>query len=391
MKICIAGKNNIAVDSLKFVLKHFNKDQVCVVVNKTENFKNNSQQSLGFFANLLGVKILNIDEVKLLKDIFFFSLEFDQIIVPDDFNSKNLFNIHFSLLPKYKGMYTSLFPILNGDNTSGVTLHEIDRGIDTGDIIDQVEFEISGFSCRELYFEYMNIGYKVFTNNFIKIISEDYSRSIQSSFNSSYFGKKSFNFNDTKINFHQTSFQIHNYCRALTFREYQLPRFKNWDIRKSFISNQKSNTKPGSIIFENETKFLVSTIDFDIELYKDYLSQLFECCKLDNFNKANEIISLIPDLNETSNNGWTPLMVACYHGSINITKLLIENGADFKKMNYNKTSLIMYAKDAFLRDRNIDLIQYLLKCGLKLDHKDIYGKSVIDYLDEDQKKHFNFL
>jgi methionyl-tRNA formyltransferase len=390
MKICIAGKNNVAVDSLLFVLKHYNTDEVCVVVNKTENYKNNFQKSLGFFANFLGVKILSIDEVKKLKNIYFFSLEFDQIILPDSFLTDKLFNIHFSLLPKYKGMYTSLFPILNGEKTSGVTLHKIDRGIDTGDIIDQVEFDISEFNCRDLYFKYMQIGYDIFCSNFFKIINNTFSVREQSPFQSSYYSKKSFNYRETKIDFNQTAFQINNYIRALTFREFQLPMFNNWEIRKSCILNQKSKKKPGSIILENETKFIISTIDYDIELYKDYLSNLFECSKTDDINTAIKIIPLIHDLNESDENAWTPLIVSCFYGSINITKLLIGLGVDFKKTNHNITNLIMYAKEAFLLNHNPDLIKYLLKCGLKLDQKDIFGKSVIDYLNEEQKLIFNF-
>ena len=39
-------------------------------------------------------------------------------------------------------MYTSCLPILFNEKESGVTLHKIDRGIDTGDIIDQITFPI---------------------------------------------------------------------------------------------------------------------------------------------------------------------------------------------------------------------------------------------------------
>ena len=58
-----------------------------------------------------------------------------EIIKTKNFKSNKLFNLHFSLLPSYKGMHTSAFPILNGEKYSGVTIHKIDNGIDTGDII----------------------------------------------------------------------------------------------------------------------------------------------------------------------------------------------------------------------------------------------------------------
>ena len=69
-------------------------------------------------------------------------IEFDQIIKPTEFRSNRLFNIHFSYLPEFKGMYTSAIPILQGSTHTGVTLHGIDQGIDTGPIIAQEKFEI---------------------------------------------------------------------------------------------------------------------------------------------------------------------------------------------------------------------------------------------------------
>jgi methionyl-tRNA formyltransferase/RimJ/RimL family protein N-acetyltransferase len=47
-------------------------------------------------------------------------------------------NVHCALLPKNRGCNPIQWAILKGDNTVGVTLHEIDNGIDTGSIIDQL-------------------------------------------------------------------------------------------------------------------------------------------------------------------------------------------------------------------------------------------------------------
>ncbi len=57
MKLCIAGKNNIAVDCLHYSLSFISKKDICVVLNKTDSLKNTWQKSLGFHAQLLGIKI----------------------------------------------------------------------------------------------------------------------------------------------------------------------------------------------------------------------------------------------------------------------------------------------------------------------------------------------
>lgn len=51
-------------------------------------------------------------------------------------------NIHYSLLPKRRGGAPLFWAIYDGLEKSGITLHYVDEGIDSGDIIGQVEFEI---------------------------------------------------------------------------------------------------------------------------------------------------------------------------------------------------------------------------------------------------------
>jgi methionyl-tRNA formyltransferase len=52
-------------------------------------------------------------------------------------------NLHPSLLPKYRGRAPLNWAILKGETRLGLTAHWVDQGMDTGDIIAQVEFELS--------------------------------------------------------------------------------------------------------------------------------------------------------------------------------------------------------------------------------------------------------
>ncbi|MDR2351401.1 MAG: methionyl-tRNA formyltransferase [Endomicrobium sp.] len=47
------------------------------------------------------------------------------------------FNIHFSLLPKYRGAAPVQYALLNGETETGVTSFYIKKGLDTGDILIQ--------------------------------------------------------------------------------------------------------------------------------------------------------------------------------------------------------------------------------------------------------------
>ena len=51
-------------------------------------------------------------------------------------------NVHFSLLPKYRGAAPVNWAIVNGESVTGVTTMRMDIGLDTGDILLQREAEI---------------------------------------------------------------------------------------------------------------------------------------------------------------------------------------------------------------------------------------------------------
>jgi len=54
-------------------------------------------------------------------------------------------NVHGSLLPKYAGARTLSWAIEYGERESGVTVHRVDEGMDTGPILLQTSFPLSPF------------------------------------------------------------------------------------------------------------------------------------------------------------------------------------------------------------------------------------------------------
>ncbi len=52
-------------------------------------------------------------------------------------------NIHASLLPKYRGAGPIQWAIINGEKITGVTIMQMDKGLDTGDMLFQSEVEIA--------------------------------------------------------------------------------------------------------------------------------------------------------------------------------------------------------------------------------------------------------
>ncbi len=70
--------------------------------------------------------------------VYYWNYRFPEAIV----NEYNIYNLHPSLLPKYRGPYPVLFQLLNNEHILGLTLHKMDSHFDTGDIYLQEQFSI---------------------------------------------------------------------------------------------------------------------------------------------------------------------------------------------------------------------------------------------------------
>lgn len=78
-----------------------------------------------------------------------------------DWLEKNSFpkvNVHPSLLPLHRGSYPIFWSALLGSKW-GVTLHEIEEGVDNGPILKQVELDYDeSSSFRDLYYNYRSVS-----------------------------------------------------------------------------------------------------------------------------------------------------------------------------------------------------------------------------------------
>ena len=381
--ICLAGKNEIATFGLNLLLKHISKKNIHVLCNSSDIGIDTWRPSLLKAAKDNKIKIISLEDCYKIKNLIFLSLEYDKIIVPSKFSDAKMFNIHFSKLPSYRGMFTSALPLLNDETESGVTLHEIDAGIDTGNIVDQVNFSISDLdTSRDLYNKYLLHSKKILKKNLEKILKGKTKSIPQSQVGSSYYSKNSIDYNNLKINLIATASQIRNQIRAYTFAEYQLPRIHDYFVNSAKVSEKKSTEKPGSILSINLKKFDISTKDYDLTIFRDKVYELFEAAKTNNLNLAQECIKCGVNVNIRNGNGWTSTIVAAFNGSKDVLSLLIKNGADLNLSSYKGTTPLMYAMSCYEKNNDRSTFDLLLKSGAKLDLVDLHFKSIIDYVKE---------
>jgi len=268
-KICIAGKNLIAIKGLEYIVEYgIHKEDIVCLTNQNDQGIDSWQPSFKKYCLENEFQLGSLQEIYNEENLLFFSLEFDKIIKTEKFKSNKLYNIHFSLLPKYRGMYTSAMPLLNGEKISGVTLHVIDDGIDTGDIISQKEFDINSLkNAYQLYLEYLKYGEIIFKENFDNVYKGEYKSIAQSMADATYYSKSAIDFKNINIDFNQTAFQVFNQLRAFSFEPFQLPVIAEKRIIDFEVTGFKCFEKPGKILEMNQNSFLISTIDYAVRLY----------------------------------------------------------------------------------------------------------------------------
>ena len=84
----------------------------------------------------------------------------------------NSINLHFSLLPKYRGASPVHWAILNGEEKTGVTIFELNENMDEGDILTKQEVEIlPGEYAHELETRLAEIGAKLLCQTIERIDS----------------------------------------------------------------------------------------------------------------------------------------------------------------------------------------------------------------------------
>lgn len=379
-KICLAGKNEIAVYGLNLLLEHVDKENLCVLGNATDDGFDTWQPSLLKAAIENEVVVTTLDKCYWIDGLIFLSLEFDKLISPNKFVNATLYNIHFSNLPSYKGMYTSAMPLLKGEKVSGVTLHYIDSGIDTGDIIDQLQFPIDDSdTARHLYDKYLINSKKLFKKNVFKLLAGEVVSHPQSAKRSTYFSKKEIDYKNLEINLRCTAEQIKNQIRAFTFPEYQVPKVLGFYVNSAEISSVKSIEKPGTLIQSTHDAITIATVDYDLTLYRDMDYELLDAAATNAVSKALACIKNGANIDYRNGKGWTPLIIASFNGSIDVLNLLLTEDVDVNKTNYKGTSPLMYAMKQYEKTGQRLAFDLLIKNGANLNLRDIRGLTIKDY------------
>lgn len=162
-RVVLAGNNAAAVDVLDLLLEVLSKEAVMALAPPGTP-RAAWQQSLSDAAAARGVECLTPTDVNdeatvtrlrahaptLLLSVYYTQLFRSELMASVD---GPLLNFHPSLLPRHRGHAPLIWAIVEGDAVTGLSVHEIDAGVDTGPLLYQRSIPIhrldTGFDLHQ--------------------------------------------------------------------------------------------------------------------------------------------------------------------------------------------------------------------------------------------------
>ncbi|MTC40180.1 bifunctional UDP-4-amino-4-deoxy-L-arabinose formyltransferase/UDP-glucuronic acid oxidase ArnA [Providencia alcalifaciens] len=128
---------------------------------------------------------------------------------------KGAFNLHGSLLPKYRGRAPTNWALLNGESETGVTLHKMVAKADAGDIVAQEKVAITDTDTALTLHAKVREAAEVLLDKTLPLIEAgSYKTTAQDESQASYFGRRSAD--DGQIDWNRSAKEINCLIRAVT-------------------------------------------------------------------------------------------------------------------------------------------------------------------------------
>lgn len=166
MKVVFMGTPDFAVDALQAIIEAGH--EVTAVVTQPDKPKGRGKEMQATPVKTCAlehhipvfqpVKVKEPEAVEILRSYeadIFVVVAFGQILSEEilQMPKYGCVNIHASLLPKYRGAGPIQWAIIDGEKETGITIQQMDKGVDTGDILFQCVVPIDAKETGESLFE----------------------------------------------------------------------------------------------------------------------------------------------------------------------------------------------------------------------------------------------
>ena len=277
MRWILAGKNTAASRALALLAER--GDEVWAIGTAGDNGRDGWQRSFRGTARRLG---LRFDQPRRINAPAFverlaeydadrlISIQYDQILRESLFGAVRFpcLNLHFSLLPRHRGVNPVAWAILSGDAEAGVTLHHMVPDIDAGHVIDERRVAIDpGGTARELYDALSAACFELFRDS-VPFSSALLDRRVpQDPALASYHRADDLDFGCHRADWSRPAADLHAWLRAMIFPPFQYPETACGGERMRIervapkLGPVPNGAEPGRIVARVEQGIEVAAVD----------------------------------------------------------------------------------------------------------------------------------
>jgi len=264
MRCLIFAYSQLGYDCLRYIIEDTPHTIAAVVThehNPSEHIWFNSPKDLAIQHGIdvitpLTLKDKNIqNQINAYQADVIFSFYYRNMIPEAILDNPPLgaYNMHGSLLPKYRGRCPVNWAIIHGEIETGVTLHYMLKAADAGDIVDQEATLIAADDTAGTVMHRMNsLAVTVLKRSLPLISAQVAPRKAQDVTQATYFGGRSAR--ESEIDWSHTATDINNLVRALQPSPQYPPAFGTIDgmarniMKSRVMDSSKQPYKPGTVI-----------------------------------------------------------------------------------------------------------------------------------------------
>lgn len=211
----------------------------------------------------------DFDFIKELNPDMIITCAYGQILSEDILSIPRFgcFNLHGSLLPKYRGGAPIHYALINGDKETGITLMYMDKGMDSGDIIEKESISImDDDNIESLANKLSLLASNMIIKNLPSLINQTNRREKQDEDMVTF--SPVITRNDEHLNFNDSAVNVFNYYRALS--PSPLPNFILDGIEYKIAECRVVSAvgKPSTIVEVNKDSIVIMCRDNGIKITK---------------------------------------------------------------------------------------------------------------------------
>ena len=195
-------------------------------------------------------------------------------------------NIHYALLPRYRGMHAIVWSILNGEQYIGYTIHKTSHLLDQGPIIFQEAIEIGNMTSWECMLKVDSIIEDKISDIVLNYVNSKYELISQNEDDAIYVAPR--NFEDCKINWNEWTIEFFSRALKALVPPYPRPYFSYKNTIISIVSAEFKKINHieinGRIVYIDDNFVWIKIIDGYLKL-KDIEINGMQFKAIDYFNK----------------------------------------------------------------------------------------------------------